>query len=64
MCPRAAVQGGAGGGGYINDLHAIKHDPDGGHTLVAGAGSHEGGGGGGALGVVRAPLALTPATMR
>ncbi|KAG2436806.1 hypothetical protein HXX76_006329 [Chlamydomonas incerta] len=34
---RDLLGGGSGGGApYINDLHAIKHDPDGGHTIVAG----------------------------
>lgn len=34
---RDLLGGGPGGAAtYINDLHAIKHDPDGGHTVVAG----------------------------
>ncbi|KAG2444103.1 hypothetical protein HYH02_009045 [Chlamydomonas schloesseri] len=34
---RDLLGGGPGGPApYINDLHAIKHDPDGGHTIVAG----------------------------
>ncbi|KAG2494752.1 hypothetical protein HYH03_006997 [Edaphochlamys debaryana] len=33
---RDLLGGTSGPSSYINDLHAIKHDPDGGHTIVAG----------------------------
>ncbi len=33
---RDLLHGGPSSGAYINDLHAIKHDPDGGHTIVSG----------------------------